>query len=444
MNMWLLFEVLVNLYQGFLMVYFLRHRLHMKRTEHLPDLLCAGAVALFFSLYLFWTLPVLDTVVIVIPILYSLYVSDEKWYVSVFWNCVVMAVFTSMVTLTTAFYQSLPEVTWEQIMEPTGLRIAFVISSNVLITLVLFGLAHYHRSANVVARVTLGIFLLLIILLLAVTELLFTLRLHILEDYDAVFIAACLCVLFCCILALALYEIFAKNTERQIRIQTELEHVRMNQQYQDELRGVYERMSVYRHDLKHQMQVIEQLLADENAPDAARYFEKLRTADQDFPAYLTGSTAVDALLTAKTLVMRERGIAFRFDPCPLCELPIDETAFCAVAGNLLDNAIEGVARLRDGAAPREVRLSLTRWYDTFMMTCENSLEPATLRRRGGRFATSKAADAYDGGPHGVGLRSVERIVRASDGLCTFAPHGDKFYARITLPYPQREADAKED
>lgn len=442
--MWLFFEVFVNLYQGFLMVYFLRHRLYMKRTWYLPDVLCIEGVAVFYSLYLFFDLSLLDTVVIIIPFVYSLYTSDEKWSTCLFWNVMLMAVFTSTVTLTTAFYQSLPGVTWEQIMEPSGLRIAFVISSNVLITLVLFGLAHYHRSSNVVARVTLCIFLLLIVLLLVVTELLFTLRLYIPKEHDAVFIAACLCVLFCCFLALVLYEIFAKNTERQIRIQTELEHVRMNQQYQDELRGVYERMSVYRHDLKHQMQVIERLLADENAPDAARYFEKLRTADQDFPAYLTGSTAVDALLTAKTLVMRERGIRFRCDACPLSELPIEETAFCAVAGNLLDNAIEAVERLQDGAAPRDIRFSLSRWYDTFMMTCENSLEPDTLKRRGGRFATSKAADAYDVGPHGVGLRSVERIVRESDGICTFAPHGDRFYARITLPYPRRAADAKED
>lgn len=433
--MWLIFEIAVNLFEGFLMVYFLRHRLYMKRTGHLPDLLCAGAVGLFYSLYLFWEIPVLDTVVVAIPFLYSLYMSDERWYVCAFWNAAMIAIFVAIATLSTAFYQSLPGVTWERLMQPTGLRIAFVISTNVLITLVLFCVSHYHRSANVVARVTLFLFLLLIALLLAVTELLFTLRLHIPKEHDAVFIAACLCVLFCCALALALYEIFARNTERQIRIQTELEHMRMNQQYQDELRGVYERLIACRHDLKHQMQVIERLLADRNAPDAERHFQKLRTADQDFPAYLTGSTAVDALLTAKSLVMRERGIRFRCDACPLYELPIDETAFCAVAGNLLDNAIEATERLQGEDVPRDIRFSLARRYDTFVMTCENSMNPATLRRRGGRFATSKAD--YDAKAHGVGLRSVERIVRESDGICTFTPREGRFYAWITLPYPRR-------
>ena len=69
------------------------------------------------------------------------------------------------------------------------------------------------------------------------------------------------------------------------------------------------------------------------------------------------------------------------------------------------------------------------------MTCENSMNPATLRRRGGRFATSKAD--YDAEAHGVGLRSVERIVRESDGICTFTPREGRFYAWITLPYPRR-------
>ena len=435
MNLWLPFEMLVNLYQCSLMVYFLRRRLRMKRGVSLPDALCAGAIALFYSLYLFWELPLLDTAVVVIPILYTLYSSDEKWYVCVFWNVAMIAIFVAIATLSTAFYQSLPGVTWERLMQPTGLRIAFVISTNVLITLVLFCVSHYHRSANVVARVTLFLFLLLIALLLAVTELLFTLRLYIPKEHDALFIAACLCVLFCCALALALYEIFARNTERQIRIRTELEHVRMDQKYQGELRGLYERLTACRHDLKHQMQVIEQLLADRNAPDAERYFQKLRTAEEDYPAYLTGCTAMDALLTAKSLVMRERGIRFQYDPCPLVELPIDETAFCAVAGNLLDNAIEATERLQGEDVPRDIRFSLARRYDTFVMTCENSMNPATLRRRGGRFATSKAD--YDAEAHGVGLRSVERIVRESDGICTFTPREGRFYAWITLPYPRR-------
>lgn len=428
MRMWLLFEILVNIYQGFLTVYFIRHRLHLKRKGYWEGAICVGAVALFLSLYLVWDIPLLDTVIFIVPFLYALFVSDEKIGVSLFWSAVLAFLFIASATLTSAFFQAMPDATWDLLMQPSGLRIAFVIICNVVTTLVLFGVSHWRRGNNTQSRLALCVFVILVALQLVAVEFLFTLRLHITEELDSTFIAACLCIMGCCILALVLYDIFAKNTARQVLIQTELEHLRVTQEHQEEIRNVYENLSIFRHDLKQQIQAVEQLVAENNVPEANAYFDSLRQTEANFPTYLTGNAAVDALLTAKTLVMQERGIAFDFERYPLFDLPISDTAFCSLVGNLLDNAIEAIGRMQKTDKKPLIQFSFARVPGNLFITCENDMDPSTLRRSAGHFITSKS-----GIHHGIGLRSIERIVKEVKGYCLIEPRKSTFYVRINLP-----------
>ena len=427
--MWTLFEILINVYQGALMVYFLRRQLRMKRKGPIPDVVCVGAVALFFSLYLFWDIPILDTTVFLIPFVYSLFVSDERWGTCLLWNLAMAGIFTIAATCVTAFYLALPDVTWELMMQPTGLRIAFVVSGNLFISFLLFAISHFRRDNSSISWLTLGVFLLQLFLLLVVVELLFTLRLHITIEYDSIFIAACVCVLLCCLLALVLYDILAKSAERQIRTQTQLEHARTALQHQDEMRDIYNGIAALHHDMKHHMQVIERLLEDQNVPEAKRYFDSFRKAEQSFPFYKTGNIAVDALLTTKTILLRQKGIALHYEPYPLNELPIEESSFCSLIGNLMDNAIEAIDRMQCQPEAKVIRLSFIRNEDMLLITCENPMDPSTLRKNGDFFATSKS-----GKLHGFGMHSIADIARKAQGYCSFEPRGAIFHAEVVLPF----------
>lgn len=429
MSLMLLFEILINVYQGFLMVYFLRRRLHIAREGHIPDILCAGAVALFFSLYLFKDIPTGDTVVFIFPLIYSLFVSDEKRRICFFWNFVMAVLFVLSATATSAIYLSLPKAAQASPMMQPGVRVSFVIASNAMLTLALFAASHWGRNGGLLSWRVVAVFSLQIVLLWAMTEILFMLRLRIAMERDFSFVAACLAVMVCCVLCLLLYDVFAKNTERQVQLQTEIERLRITRQHQDELQSVYDHLVAFRHDLKHQMQIIEQLIAEDHIQEANRYFEELRRAEQSLPSYTTGNTAVDALLTTKTLVIRRQGIALSYEPYPLRPLPIDDASFCAVVGNLLDNAVEGAGRVKDASVPRWIHLSFSRCRDMFFITCENTMDPSTLRRAQNRFISSKK-----GVLHGVGLASIERIAAEAKGYCRFIPKKDQFYAQVVLPF----------
>lgn len=434
--MWTLFEILVNIYQGFLMVYFLRRQLNIRHKNPIPDVLCVGAIALFYSLYLFWDVPLLDTAVFLIPLAYSLFVSEERWGICLLWNFAMAIIFTVAVKCVSAFFLALPDVTWELMMQPTGLRIAFVVFSNLFITLLLFGISHFRRDNSSISWMTLGVFLLQPILLLIVVELLFTLRLHILEEYDSTFIAICIFTLLCCLLAFVLYDILEKNAEKQIHTQTQLEHARNTLKHQNEMRDIYKGIATLSHNMKHQKQIVEQLLIDQNVPEAKRYFDSIRQLEQAIPFYKTGNTAVDALLTTKTLRLQQKGIVLHYEPYPLNKLPIEESSFCSILGNLMDNAAEAIGRMQDQTAAKEIRLSFIRNKDMLLITCENPMDPSTLRKNGDLFATSKP-----GNLHGFGLYSIADIARKAQGYFKFEPRGTSFYAEVGLPFLDSKRDA---
>ena len=66
--------------------------------------------------------------------------------------------------------------------------------------------------------------------------------------------------------------------------------------------------------------------------------------------------------------------------------------FCTIVGNLLDNAIEGVGRIKPAPASPSIRLAFSRSWDMFYIYCENpcdtwviiqkNLKPYEMKLRG--------------------------------------------------------------
>lgn len=128
--------------------------------------------------------------------------------------------------------------------------------------------------------------------------------------------------------------------------------------------------------------------------------------------------------------MREKGIGLVYSPYPLAELPIAAADFCAVVGNLLDNAIEGVSRIKDPAEPPVIRLSFSRSWDMFYIYCENPCAPESIAIDSGRFLSAKRAEP---GLHGIGLASIQSIAARAEGRAEFAAENGVFRAKIVLP-----------
>ena len=55
--LWNLFEISINAYEAFLMIYFLKSRLHFKKNSPIADCLCLISCTLFYSAYIYFDIP---------------------------------------------------------------------------------------------------------------------------------------------------------------------------------------------------------------------------------------------------------------------------------------------------------------------------------------------------------------------------------------------------
>lgn len=430
MTWWMIFEIAINLFQASLIVYFLKNQMLTARKSIVLDACCILSVAGLLTLYLFIDIPAIDTVIFILPLVYGLAVFDAKWYVVLFWVLVIALIFTGVANLTSSFYLGVLNADWDQLMNEETLRLAFVVSSNLLMLILVLVVTKLRNRSGELPWYSFALLLALNILCLTVTELLFAMGVD--QSIDERFMYACLFLFIISLLSIVLYEVLVSNANRQQQYKLEIERLAMLQKHNQEMKSVYDDLATFRHDMKHQIQVIAYMVAGNDATAVEGYIDVLSDQVNALQPFMTGNVAVDALLTAKASTMRRRQIDFDFCPYPLSHLPIEESRFCALLGNLLDNAIEGIERLPD-ASNTCISLSFARTWDMFYIVCKNRCNLRTVQRKNSLFLSSKSGTA-----HGIGTRSIEAIVRRANGRVTYNVSDDIFRVEVVLPYEVKE------
>ena len=85
---------------------------------------------------------------------------------------------------------------------------------------------------------------------------------------------------------------------------------------------MYEDLTARQHDYKQHLQTLRELVSNDKDSTAEKYLNSVLSDNLSNEMIVTGSPEIDALLTAKRRIMRERGIEFVYVPYPLASLPI--------------------------------------------------------------------------------------------------------------------------
>lgn len=423
-----LFEVFINLYQGFLMIFFMHLRLPSRReVRWWEDILFIGLVGGFLSLYLFPWMTVADSVGFLIPLIYAIVTQRGSWAQRLLWWAALSLTFSAIASTSLSFYTYAFGVSFDDLMQYSALRIGLVLSTNIVLTIVLLPLARIGRGAEGFSGgPSLAALVLTLLLELATMELLYYYQIQS-ERASRLLLCADICIFGLLILTLLLYEILTQSARKQHLAELRLQTLSLDQAHQQEMTAFYNEMLAVQHDLKKQLDTVRQVLAASSDAEAVR--ELLRIEKPLSIQYITGSTAVDAILTSKRALMEQHQIAFTFQPYPLQVLPIDSASFCILLSNMLDNAIEAVLRVKAPSAPRRISLQFARSWSMFYITCVNTMEPDTIKRYGDRFISSKDNKRI----HGFGVESIRQVVEEGGGTCGFTISGSEFKVDIVLP-----------
>ena len=439
---WLLFEIGINFFQGWLFTYFLGKQL-MLGQQHSNRTVCASrlgiilVVAAFYSLYIPLDLSIPDTVVFAFTFLYSLFIFSDPWYVKLQWNIVMGVVLVAVTSLVSQLFIQVAGVSWDVLMQPSLLRMGFVLSGNVVLFATYYVITKFRSSQGKLSWFALTMFILLNAVILVGLEMQYKLswQPNILRFPVLVTI---FCMLFVSVGILVMFELLSYKAEKQAELELKIETTHIMESHLEEVRSMYQRMMEYEHDMKHQINTLQRMIEQGDMAESSAYLKELRRFALP-KHFVTGCIAVDALLSAKSTYMSQQHIDFIFTPYPLNELPIEAPVMCAIIGNLLDNAIEAIQRIRHKEKRYEVYLSFSRTRDMFFITCKNETGGMEIMRRGTEFLSAKRKHRV-----GYGITSIKHCVEQAEGYTSFHVDNDVFVAEIVLPFRKGESSVEKD
>ena len=425
---WTVFEVIINFYQAALLIFFIRKRLTAKKGLHWwMSLGAAVMIGVGLTAYLFIDIPVTDSVLFIIPFIYAVLTSEEKWFYCFFWTVVLAMLFIGTSIVSSEMFISFLNIDWEGLMEQSTNRLIAIIGTNIALTIVISIAADIGNKQYVVSWKGVVGYLVVLLLEFIANEFIFVIQITY-QDKQPMLLYASLCIFAIAILTIFLFEMMERSAYQQRQMELKLQTTQLIQTHQEEIRSIYTNMLAIQHDLRHRIAAAEQLLT--TAPvESTATTELLKNSDVLLNRFITGNEMVDAILAAKTAIMADHDIRFEYVPYPLHHLPIQETDFCVLLSNLLDNAIEGVLRLPESAPSRTIKMVLTKSWSMFSINCENDANPETIHRRGDRFISSKKHAEI----HGFGMQSMMTTVTAAGGWIDFGIRGRKFVVSIMLP-----------
>ena len=208
---------------------------------------------------------------------------------------------------------------------------------------------------------------------------------------------------------------------RQRKLEQQSMYAEMNRKYYESMEQQHFEIRRMRHDMANYLQTLS-VLPEKEKEEYIRNLLDNTTAIRNL--HYCGDSTVNAVLTVKATAMEELGIRFSYKIDIPTELLWSKTDICTLFANALDNAIEACRQL-----PGEMRLITLEsrmQKGMFVLSVKNPIAKDAMliqdKKQKGLFVTTKADEKN----HGIGLKSMEEVVRQKDGKMELQVRDGKF------------------
>ncbi|MCM1302877.1 MAG: GHKL domain-containing protein [Lachnospiraceae bacterium] len=207
------------------------------------------------------------------------------------------------------------------------------------------------------------------------------------------------------------------------------EERRQAQTYLYTVESNYQRTRELWHDLRNHISLLHLLLQEEKYEQMRDYLNVFgEEVDRIALPVKSGNLIADAVLADKSARAKRENIALELELCDLTGLPLKPDEICSLFGNLLDNATEECLRV---SGERKILITCRMRERDFYFSVRN-----TLAEKGTPQETplaSRKSDRENVVGHGLGLRSVERVVNRYGGEFVTETGDGMFTAAVWLP-----------
>lgn len=216
------------------------------------------------------------------------------------------------------------------------------------------------------------------------------------------------------------------KTQELEMVNTRLELEAKHYQNMDSL---HEQYDSYIHDMKHTMRTIAALAEEGDCEKIGSLIDKMRMNIGNIEQKMICSNKVlNALLSERKSYADNNGIVMNMEIRePLYFQEIDELELIVLMGNLLDNAIEAekCAKNQEGI---HLCIRMAREGRHMIIQLENSCDDKHSDRK-----IKIKRDGQLGNKHGIGLESVQNIVRKYGGIIENEKSEGRYLVKVILP-----------
>lgn len=228
-------------------------------------------------------------------------------------------------------------------------------------------------------------------------------------------------------LVYVLYVNMQKDHAKQLEYSILQQAFKSQEKSVEETKILYQSVRSIRHDLKQHFQVALTMLHSGKINEAVDYMEKYNDTVLDGISnkVFCDNDVVNYIINSKSKICSDRHIKIYIYIAN--EIPeFSDLDLCVLLGNALDNAIEGVS----GEGNNEIYLELRNVDNFFMISVKNTIINSVLEDNPNLISTKNEKEV-----HGLGILSMKEVVQKYNGSIEFYESDNKFCCDMLLDIP---------
>ena len=188
-----------------------------------------------------------------------------------------------------------------------------------------------------------------------------------------------------------------------------------------------------RHEFRHQLTAMDCLYQKNDTEGARRLLSQILQEQNDqTPMVFTKNHTINTILHDAAARAKQQRISFQASVSVPEDLPIPDADLCSLLMNMLDNALEGAAKVSPNKDRRlSIQIKVVNQY--LAVKCKNSFNGTWKEDKDGNLLTTKENAAS----HGFGCRQMKKIAEKYDSTILFHSESDAvFLVETALKFPQ--------
>lgn len=234
---------------------------------------------------------------------------------------------------------------------------------------------------------------------------------------------------------LVLYNYMAKANEEYLTLRLSLQKEKADVAYYEALREQFENQRILVHDIKKHMGAIDVLAKQGRAAEIEAYLSELNTSlAPSKQARLCTDSMLNLLLLRFCDECKDANVDFHCDVRENISVFMDAASITTLYGNLLSNALE--ASMQSQCKQIDLSVTWNAMQSAIVISVVNTCDIFPIPDGEGSFFTKKP----DKRLHGIGLRSIDRIVKKYHGIATMYYNQESKQFHHVIQFPKEISD----